>query len=230
MASTLPQFSNSVKLKYLKLVYQYLINHFPTLLLMPIILAILIKLIRLGPDGISNLWSSLYFDFVQIMCCSMTVMFIATAYFMSKPRSVYLVDYTCFKPPVSCRVPLVTFLEHSKLILREEPKSVDFQMRILERSGLGEEMCLPPAIHYIPPNSTLEVRGHRRDAMAHNKDLPQSAIDGQTPEGGGRREGLPSIPPMADLEPQRQNPRRDARGRRNNSPRRSRSQSPERQR
>ncbi|KAF5932949.1 hypothetical protein HYC85_029120 [Camellia sinensis] len=41
--------------------------------------------------------------------------------------------------------------------------------------------------------------------MAHNEDLSQSAIDGQTPEGGGRRERLPSIPPMADLEPQRQN-------------------------
>ena len=66
--------------------------------------------------------------------------------------------------------------------------------------------------------------------MAHNEDLPQSAIDGQTPEGGGRREGLPPIPPMADLEPQRHNPRRDARGRRNNSPRHSRSQSPDRQR
>ena len=66
--------------------------------------------------------------------------------------------------------------------------------------------------------------------MAHNEDLPQSAIAGQTPDGGGRRESLPSIPPMADLEPQRQNPRRDARRRRNNSPRRSRSQSPERQR
>ena len=66
--------------------------------------------------------------------------------------------------------------------------------------------------------------------MAHNEDLPQSAIDGQTPEGGGRHKELPSLPPMADLEPQRQNPRRDARGRRNNSPRRSRSQSSERQR
>ncbi|GMP43434.1 hypothetical protein CsSME_00012797 [Camellia sinensis var. sinensis] len=64
--------------------------------------------------------------------------------------------------------------------------------------------------------------------MANNEDLPQSAIYGQTLEGGGRREGLPSIPPMADLEPQRQNPRRDARGRRGNSPRRS--SSPDRQR
>ncbi|KAF5956663.1 hypothetical protein HYC85_003888 [Camellia sinensis] len=73
------------------------------------------------------------------------------------------------------------------------------------------------------------LQGHAiLEAMAHNEDLPQSAIDGQTPKGGGRREGFPFIPPMADLEPQRQNPRRDARGRQGNSPRRS--SSPDRQR
>ncbi|GMP80585.1 hypothetical protein CsSME_00035624 [Camellia sinensis var. sinensis] len=64
--------------------------------------------------------------------------------------------------------------------------------------------------------------------MAHNEDLPQFTIDGKTPKGGGRREGLPYIPSMVDLEPQRQNPRKDARGRRGNSPRRS--SSPNRQR
>lgn len=67
--------------------------------------------------------------------------------------------------------------------------------------------------------------------MANNEELPQSAIDGLTPEGGARREGLPLIPLMASLEPQRQNSRRDARGRkRNGSPHPSHSQSPERQR
>ncbi|KAJ6988036.1 hypothetical protein NC653_021077 [Populus alba x Populus x berolinensis] len=30
-------------------------------------------------------------------------------------------------------------------------------MRILERSGLGEETCLPPSIHYIPPKPTMEA-------------------------------------------------------------------------
>ncbi|KAL8463358.1 hypothetical protein ACS0TY_034136 [Phlomoides rotata] len=30
-------------------------------------------------------------------------------------------------------------------------------MRILERSGLGEETCLPPSIHYIPPMPTMEA-------------------------------------------------------------------------
>ena len=62
--------------------------------------------------------------------------------------------------------------------------------------------------------------------MAYNEDLPQSTFDGQNSVGGRRCEGLPSILPMADLKPQRQNPRRDARERRANSPRRS--QSPER--
>ena len=67
--------------------------------------------------------------------------------------------------------------------------------------------------------------------MANNEELPQSAVDGLTPEGGARREGLPVVTPMANLEPHRQNSRRDARGRRrNNSPHHSRSQSPERQR
>ncbi|THG22918.1 hypothetical protein TEA_026965 [Camellia sinensis var. sinensis] len=66
--------------------------------------------------------------------------------------------------------------------------------------------------------------------MAHIEELPQSAIDGQTPDGGARREGLPSIPPMTDLEPQRHNSRRDTRGRRTHSPHHSYSQSPDRQR
>lgn len=64
--------------------------------------------------------------------------------------------------------------------------------------------------------------------MAHNEDLPHSAIDGQTPEGGGRREGLSFVPSMAELNPQRRNPRRDTRERQGSSP--CHSQSPNRQR
>ncbi|KAL8483987.1 hypothetical protein ACS0TY_026618 [Phlomoides rotata] len=48
-------------------------------------------------------------------------------------------------------------MEHSRLILKDNPKSVDFQMRILKRSGLGEETCLPPSIHYIPPMPMMEA-------------------------------------------------------------------------
>ncbi|MCI16917.1 3-ketoacyl-CoA synthase 6-like, partial [Trifolium medium] len=156
MPPILPDFSSSVKLKYVKLGYQYLVNHIITLTLIPIMIGVSIELIRLGPNEILNLWNSLNLNLVQILCSSFLVIFIATVYFMSKPRTIYLVDYACFKPPVTCRVPFATFMEHSRLILKNNPKSVEFQMRILERSGLGEETCLPPSIHYIPPKPTME--------------------------------------------------------------------------
>ncbi|KAL1186869.1 hypothetical protein V6Z11_A01G208200 [Gossypium hirsutum] len=153
----MPHFSNSVKLKYVKLGYQYLVNHILTLTLIPVMAGVLIEVLRLGPAGIVSLWNSLHFDLVHILCSCFFIIFVATVYFMSKPRSIYLVDYACYKPPVTCRVPFATFMEHSRLNLSNNPKSVEFQMRILERSGLGEETCLPPAIHYIPPTPTMEA-------------------------------------------------------------------------
>ncbi|XAR71355.1 Very-long-chain 3-oxoacyl-CoA synthase [Bertholletia excelsa] len=158
MPQVLPDFSASVRLKYVKLGYQYLVNHILAFLLVPVMLAVAVELLRAGPEDLLAVWLSLrQLDLVHVLCSAFLAVFVTTIYFMSKPRSVYLVDYSCYKPPVTCRVPFATFMEHSKLILKDCPKSVDFQMRILERSGLGEETCLPPAIHYIPPNPTMEA-------------------------------------------------------------------------
>uniref|UniRef100_A0A2N9GPD9 Protein kinase domain-containing protein n=1 Tax=Fagus sylvatica TaxID=28930 RepID=A0A2N9GPD9_FAGSY len=57
------------------------------------------------------------------------------------------------------------------LNLKDSPKSVEFQLRILERSGLGEETCLPPASHYIPPKPTME------DARSEAELVIFSAMD-----------------------------------------------------
>ncbi|KAM0853483.1 hypothetical protein ACQ4PT_051053 [Festuca glaucescens] len=149
-------FSGSVRLKYVKLGYQYLVNHFLTLLLLPVMAATALELVRLGPDELLNLWRSLHLDLVHILCSAFLVVFVATVYFMSRPRPVYLVDYCCYKPSPSFRVPFTTFMEHIKLISNNE-KSLKFQTRILERSGLGEETCLPPANHYIPPSPSMEA-------------------------------------------------------------------------
>ncbi|KZV53874.1 3-ketoacyl-CoA synthase 6-like [Dorcoceras hygrometricum] len=157
MPQGLPNFSSSVKLKYVKLGYQYLVNHIITLLLIPIMLGISIEILRSGPQEMLTSVKSLQFDFIQILSSCFLIIFVATVYFMSKPRSIYLVDYTCYKPPVHLRAPFSTFMEHSRMILKDNPKSVDFQIRILERSGLGEETCLPPAIHCIPPTPTMEA-------------------------------------------------------------------------
>ncbi|XP_074287373.1 3-ketoacyl-CoA synthase 6-like [Silene latifolia] len=149
--------TNSVKLKYVKLGYSYLVNHFLGLILIPIMAGVLVQILRVGPEYIVTLVKSLHLDTIQVLCSSFLIIFVLTVYFMSKPRSVYLVDYSLFKPLSIFRVPFSTFMEHSRLNLKDNPKSVEFQMRILERSGLGEETCLPPAIHYIPPNPTMEA-------------------------------------------------------------------------
>ncbi|KMZ56766.1 3-ketoacyl-CoA synthase [Zostera marina] len=77
--------------------------------------------------------------------------------FMSRPAPVYLVDFACFKPPSTCRVPFSTFMEHSRLMENFNNTSVEFQQKILQRSGLGEETALPPANHFIPPKQTMDA-------------------------------------------------------------------------
>ncbi|KAK1407590.1 hypothetical protein QVD17_39210 [Tagetes erecta] len=48
---------------------------------------------------------------------------------------------------------------HTYVILASQPKSVAFVDKMIERSGLGEETCLPDPLHYIPPNPCmLEAR------------------------------------------------------------------------
>ncbi|XP_052187714.1 3-ketoacyl-CoA synthase 6-like [Diospyros lotus] len=156
MPTKLQEYSNS-KFKYVKLGYQYLVNHILAFLLIPTMATVLIQVLQLSPAEVFNLWSSLHFDFIHIICSFLLIISIATFCFMSRPSPVYLVDYACFKPPCHLRVPFAAFMEHARLVLNSQPKTVLFQMKILERGGLGEETCLPPAIHYIPPEPNMEA-------------------------------------------------------------------------
>ncbi|XP_071735641.1 3-ketoacyl-CoA synthase 5-like [Rutidosis leptorrhynchoides] len=78
-----------------------------------------------------------------------------TFYLTNKPRTIYLVDFACFKPSFNYRVPFATAYEHAKIILSSDPKSVNFGLKILERSGLGEETCVPPKLHYLPQEPNM---------------------------------------------------------------------------
>ncbi|XP_047315566.1 3-ketoacyl-CoA synthase 6-like [Impatiens glandulifera] len=141
--------SNSFKSNYIKLGFQYLVNNILTFLILLVLTTIIVVLFKMSPEKIFQIYQE------QIIFFSFLVIFLSTLYFMSKPRSVYLVDYTCYQAPGSCRAAFSTFMEHSRLNLKNNSKSVEFQMRILERSGLGDETSLPLAIHYLPPNPTF---------------------------------------------------------------------------
>ncbi|KAI5061756.1 hypothetical protein GOP47_0024261 [Adiantum capillus-veneris] len=69
---------------------------------------------------------------------------------------VFIINYGCFKPPLSWRIPHASFLEHCHLFEGAyEQKSLDFQRKIVDRSGISELSSLPPAFTYLPPRLNL---------------------------------------------------------------------------
>ncbi|KAE8798180.1 3-ketoacyl-CoA synthase 5 [Hordeum vulgare] len=71
---------------------------------------------------------------------------------MSRSRTVYLVDYACFRPHSNYRISKAEWIEnihHSRSY--DDSGKHRFLTRISERSGLGDETYLPPYHHHIPP-------------------------------------------------------------------------------
>uniref|UniRef100_A0A0D9V1Q4 3-ketoacyl-CoA synthase n=1 Tax=Leersia perrieri TaxID=77586 RepID=A0A0D9V1Q4_9ORYZ len=75
-----------------------------------------------------------------------------------RAREVYLVEYGCFRPNPRYRAPFATCKEHAHLMpYLVDEESVAFGIRLLERSGLGDETCVPDAYHYMPPDKSMKA-------------------------------------------------------------------------
>ncbi|XP_021896765.1 3-ketoacyl-CoA synthase 4-like [Carica papaya] len=151
----LPDFLQSVNLKYVKLGYHYLITHLLTLCLVPLTAVIIAEASQMNPDDLHQLWLHLQYNLVSVIVCAVFLVFGSTVYIMTRPRSVYLVDYSCYRPPSHLQVKFHQFMEHSTLTGDFDESSLEFQRKILERSGLGEETYVPEAMHYIPPRPSM---------------------------------------------------------------------------
>ncbi|XP_020571945.1 3-ketoacyl-CoA synthase 4-like [Phalaenopsis equestris] len=151
----LPDFLLSVNLKYVKLGYHYLITHLLTLLLIPLMVVILVEAGRTDPNDLLQLWLHLKYNLVSVLFCFVMLVFGSTVYIMTRPRPVYLVDYACYRPPDRLQAPFKQFMEHSRLCGNFNESALEFQRKILERSGLGEETYFPEAMHELPPRPSM---------------------------------------------------------------------------
>ncbi|GMN40868.1 hypothetical protein TIFTF001_010089 [Ficus carica] len=97
--------------------------------------------------------SSLIHVFLFWITCLILVFFVIVKPYFLKSSSVYLVDFSCLKPPSFCRVPFSTFLENASKFRSFDSESMAFMSKILSSSGQSEETFLPPALHYIPPKT-----------------------------------------------------------------------------
>lgn len=147
----LPDFLQSVNLKYVKLGYHYLISNLFTLFLLPFIIMTLIQFSQTNPQDIHYLWLHLKYNLVFVILFFAALVFAVTMFVMTRPRPVYLLDYSCYKPPDHLKAPADEFIRHSRLTGDFDESSLQFQKKILERSGLGEATYVPEAMHSIPP-------------------------------------------------------------------------------
>lgn len=153
--ATLPNFLLSIKLKYVKLGYHYLISHGLYLLLTPLLAVIAVHLSTLTTPDLINLWDQLRFNLVTIITCSILIVFLATIYFMSRPRKIYLVDFSAYKPDPARMVTREIFVNHSEKTGMFTEENLAFQKKILERSGLGQKTYFPDAVLRDPPNPCM---------------------------------------------------------------------------
>ncbi|XP_006647059.2 3-ketoacyl-CoA synthase 11-like [Oryza brachyantha] len=151
----MPDFQQSVRLKYVKLGYHYLISNGVYLLLTPLIVPVAVHLTTLSAGDVADLWAHLRFNLISVVACSTLLVFLATVYFLTRPRPVYLVDFACYKPPPERRCSRDTFMRCSRLAGCFTADSLEFQRKIIERSGLGDDTYLPAAVLRVPPNPCM---------------------------------------------------------------------------
>ncbi|KAK9146960.1 hypothetical protein Sjap_006863 [Stephania japonica] len=67
-----------------------------------------------------------------------------------KNAPIYLLNFVCYRPPNSFRLPMSMFLEHVSLDEAFDEKSLQFQIKMLEKSGYGQQTCIPPSLTQLP--------------------------------------------------------------------------------
>lgn len=151
----LPDFLLSVKLKYVKLGYHVLISNAMYLILTPLFIIVSVRVSTLKYHDLLQLWDQLRFNLVSVILCSVLIVFVATLYYMSRPRKIYLVNFSCYKPEPERKCTREIFMERSGMTGSFSDENLAFQKKILERSGLGQSTYLPEAVLRVPPNPCM---------------------------------------------------------------------------
>ncbi|RWW04809.1 hypothetical protein GW17_00031945 [Ensete ventricosum] len=146
----LPDLSHNVKLDYVRLGCRYLINHILTLLSISLVAAVAI-------EALDTRWLDLAYDLQSVLVVFVVLVLGSTVYLMTRPRPVYLVDYACHVPPHKLQIPLRLLKERWRNFGTMDEPTLQFQLKVIERSGLGEETYAPEAMHSVPPRPSMAL-------------------------------------------------------------------------
>lgn len=95
---------------------------------------------------------------------------------MTRPRPVYLVNFACYKPEESLKCSKKRFMEQSRMSGFFTEEIPEFQRKILERSGLGDDTYLPEAVLSIPPDPSMKAARKEAEYVMFGVWGPRRAI------------------------------------------------------
>lgn len=165
---TLPDLLQSVNIKYVKLGYRTFHTHAIFLLVPPLLIFIIAEVSRLRHTNLVELWQLVQFNLVSVMAFSAALVIGGTIYFISRPIPVYLIDFACATGDDKLRCSNSAFLGYSKNTGAFSDNSLEFQRRICERSGLGDDTYLPPMVFNSPPNPCMFEARCEAEAIIFN--------------------------------------------------------------
>ncbi|KAK7251236.1 hypothetical protein RIF29_34258 [Crotalaria pallida] len=163
--SKLSDIKQSLKLNYVKLGYHYLITHAMLLFLSLIVVIIATHIFTFSLQDLHDLWHYLRYNLVYVVICLAFLVFLLIVYFVTRAQSIYLVDFASYKPKDVCKCTRQRFMELSSFIGTFNEQSLEFQRKIMERSGIGESTYVPEALMRIPPNPSLAEARKEAEAV-----------------------------------------------------------------
>ncbi|KAL5199521.1 hypothetical protein ABZP36_020724 [Zizania latifolia] len=143
------------RVRNLTTVYRLVVNNFLAAVAVPAVAAVvLLRVAQLGAGEVLARLGSV--RSVHLFLAVFVPSAAAVVHLMRRPRSVYLVDYACFRPQPSFRISLAAFVEHCRLVPYIDDGSFRFLTRMLARSGLGDRTYVHHSSMYLPPCSGLD--------------------------------------------------------------------------
>jgi len=97
-----------------------------------------------------------YLLFSILVCIFLLVLLFTSLYFLKAKSTVYLVDFATYQPPDELKMPHDRFMKRTREVGWFTEESIEFQEKLLYRTGLGNETYFPPGIHKFPPDLTMD--------------------------------------------------------------------------
>lgn len=83
-------------------------------------------------------------------------------------QKVYLLDFECFRPSDELKVTYKRFIEGSRECGAFSSDAMDFQERIINKSGLSNETFFPPGLHMEPPKADMALAREEAEIVMFN--------------------------------------------------------------